>query len=173
MPEIDLFASRLSTQTQRFFSWSQKDSPEAVDALSQPWAFNLAYAFPPPPLLKRVVAKLESSAGMFILITPFWPAHPWFPSLLHLDIRDVRRLPLLQDIVMDLVSAGNPPILDSLHLVAWLICGGVKTSRVCRMRPFVSSKLGGEEVPNNATKDAGGTSKPSFAAPELHLMKWI
>jgi hypothetical protein len=34
LPQIDLFASRQSAQTQLFFSWRAADAPEAIDALS-------------------------------------------------------------------------------------------------------------------------------------------
>jgi hypothetical protein len=36
--------------------------------------FALAYLFPPIPLLKRVVRKLELSRGVFFLVTPYWEA---------------------------------------------------------------------------------------------------
>jgi hypothetical protein len=39
---LDLFASRASKQTKRFFSWDVSDNPEAVNALSQKWDFTLA-----------------------------------------------------------------------------------------------------------------------------------
>ena len=42
LPQIDLFASRLSAQLSRFFSWDAADSPESLDALCQIWDFNLA-----------------------------------------------------------------------------------------------------------------------------------
>jgi hypothetical protein len=57
-PQIDLFASRQSAQTARFISWWAADSPEAIDALSMRWSFDLAFLFPLIPLLKRVVRKL-------------------------------------------------------------------------------------------------------------------
>jgi hypothetical protein len=53
-PQIDLFASRQSAQTTRFMSWRAADSPEAIDALTMRWNFDLAFLFPPIPLLKRV-----------------------------------------------------------------------------------------------------------------------
>jgi hypothetical protein len=74
LPQIDLFASRLSAQTIRFYSWDAADSPEAIDALSQIWDFDLAFLFLPIPLLKRVVRKLEKSRGTFLLVTPYWDA---------------------------------------------------------------------------------------------------
>jgi hypothetical protein len=63
-PQIDLFASLQSAQTTRFMTWRAADSPEAIDALSMGWDFALAYLFPPIPLLKRVVRKLELSRGV-------------------------------------------------------------------------------------------------------------
>jgi hypothetical protein len=68
---IDLFASDASKQTKRFYSWNAFDNPEGIDALCQRWDFPLAYVFPPVALLKRVVKKLETSRGIFILISPF------------------------------------------------------------------------------------------------------
>jgi hypothetical protein len=70
-PQIDLFASRQSAQTQRFMSWRAADNPEAIDTLSMRWDFKLAFLFPPIPLLKRVMRKLELSRGTFLLVTPY------------------------------------------------------------------------------------------------------
>jgi hypothetical protein len=117
LPEIDLFATRGSCQLKRFFSWSVEDHPEAIDALCQKWDFNLAFLFPPIPLIKKVVKKLESSRGTFILVTPLWPAQTWLASLLALDVVEVRRLPFFPSLVVDLKTGLPPPILPTLHLV--------------------------------------------------------
>jgi hypothetical protein len=97
LPMIDLFASYASEQTQRFYSWDASDNPEGVDALSQRWDFSLAYAFTPIALLKRVVKKLETSQGTFILVSPLWEAQTWLASLLMLKVLEVRRLPFMED----------------------------------------------------------------------------
>jgi hypothetical protein len=104
LPVIDLFARDASKQTERFFSWNAFDNPEGIDALCQRWDFPLAYAFPPVALLKRVVKKLESSRGIFNLISPMWEAQTWLASLLTLKVLEVRRLPFREDIVTDLMS---------------------------------------------------------------------
>jgi hypothetical protein len=101
-PQIDLFASLQSTQTTRFMSWRAADSLEAIDALSMRWDFVLTYLFPPIPLLKRVVRKLELSRGIFLLVTPYWEAQTWFASLQALQVLDVHRLPYLDEFVIDL-----------------------------------------------------------------------
>ena len=51
--------------------------------------------------------------GNYILITPFWPAQSWFPDLHQLNVRVVRRLPLLPNLVVDL-QTGLPPHLCSI-----------------------------------------------------------
>jgi hypothetical protein len=102
LPLINLFASRRSAQT-RFFAWNAADRPEAIDAISQRWDFNLAYHFPPIPILKRVVRKLETSRETYLLVTPFWDAQTWFASLQALAVEDVRCLPMSADLVIDLL----------------------------------------------------------------------
>jgi hypothetical protein len=103
-PQIDLFASRQSAQTLRFMSWRAADSPEAIDALSMRWDFSLAFLFPPIPLLKRVMRKLELSRGTFLLVAPYRETQTWFTSLQALQVEDVRRLPFSNDLVIDLTT---------------------------------------------------------------------
>jgi hypothetical protein len=62
------------------------------------------------PALLRVVKKLETSRGTFILVSP-----------LMLKVLEVRRLPLMEDLVTDLTMGKPPPILHNLHPVAWRI----------------------------------------------------
>jgi hypothetical protein len=118
-------------------SWRAVDSPEAIDALSMRWDFALAYLFPPIPLLKRVVRKLELSKGVFLLVTPYWEAQTWFASLQALQVLDVRRLPFHNDLVIDLSTGEPPPSLERLFLVVWKICGGLGEST-----PFLTGPSG-------------------------------
>ena len=48
---VNLFASRLTTQLQRFFSWRPDPEAEALDAFSQDWTQlqGKTYSNPPPP----------------------------------------------------------------------------------------------------------------------------
>jgi hypothetical protein len=97
LPKIDLFARNASKQTQRFYRWDASNNPEGVDALSQRWDFPLAYAFPPIALLKKVVKKLKTSKGTFILVSPLWEAQTWLALLLTLKVSEVCRLPFMED----------------------------------------------------------------------------
>ena len=98
MPQ-PIFAT-VSALTLRFFAWGDALEAEALDALAQPWNFWLAYAF--PPLLLWVVQKISVSSGIFLLVTPFWPAQKWFPAVLDLQVMDVHRLPEVVDLTSGL-----------------------------------------------------------------------
>ena len=167
MPQIDLFATEDSTQLIRFYAWGQTLKAEAFDALLQLWDFDLAYLFPPPALLPRVLNKIALSSGNFILITPFWPSQKWFPPLLDLQIQDVRRLPLLPDVVVDLTTGTPPRKLSLLHLLAWKITGG-STLLPCQTNLSVSSpEVGGSHHQPDTTPP--GDRLKTFSLPNDFL----
>ena len=56
-PEIDIFASRLNAQLERYVSWLPDPGAEAVDAFSLNWANFDFYAFPPFCLLSKMHPK--------------------------------------------------------------------------------------------------------------------
>ena len=163
-PEIDLFASPKSAQLPRFLAWGEAPSAEAFDALSLPWNFSLAYAFPPIPLVPRVIKKIRLSTGVIILITPFWTAQTWFPALLSLRVQEVRRLPYHPQLVIDLTIGSPPPLLDSLHLVAWKIIGGRTISTMSQIKPSASLVQDGENRLEIDTTEHGNLS-PNISIP--------
>jgi hypothetical protein len=163
-------ASLQLAQMMRFMSWRAADSPEAIDALSMRWYFALAYLFPPIPLLKRVMRKLELSKGVFLLVTPYWEAQTWFASLQALQVLDVRRLPFQNDLVIDLSTGEPPPSLERLFLVVWKICGGLGELMPFRTGPFGLSRQDGSNQ-KITTKGPGGPSKPSCTLPPFLSIK--
>ena len=58
--EVDLFASRLSSQLSRFFSWRPDPLAEATDAFLQDWRHLRAYANPPWCLVGRVLRQVKA-----------------------------------------------------------------------------------------------------------------
>ena len=167
LPSIDLFATEKSAQSDRFYAWGDAQGAEAFDALVQVWDFPLAFAFPPPPLLPRTIAKIAVSPGEFILVTPYWTAQKWFPLLLDLDILDLRRFPLLPDLVVDLTTGLPPSGLNQLHLAAWRISGG-STPPASPTLSFASSPTAGDGLHQPATMLHGALSK-IFCAPDEFL----
>jgi hypothetical protein len=172
-PQIDLFASLQLAQTMRFMSWRAADSPEAIDALSMRWDFALAYLFPPIPLLKRVVRKLELARGVFLLVTPYWEAQTWFASLQALQVLDVRRLPFHDDLVIDLLTGEPPPSLEQLFLVVWKICGGLGESTPSRTGLSGLLRQDGSDPQRIDMKGPGNPSSPSCALPPFLSIKHL
>ena len=80
-PEIDLFATRLNCQYEKFVSY--RPDPEAfrVDAFSMNWAELTWYAFPPFCLIPRVLRKISREKTTGVLAVPYWPSQPWFPRI--------------------------------------------------------------------------------------------
>jgi len=162
LPDVDLFATTSSAQLPHFFAWGDAPTAAAYDALSQFWNFRLAYAFPPPALLPRVARKISLSSGTFLLVTPFWPGQKWFPLLLQLRVVEVLRLPLHDDLLVDLTT-GLPPLVDQ-RLVVWRICGGFDATE-SPTPLFASSLLAGAPLPR-ADTTAFGTPSETFFVPE-------
>ena len=104
--EIDLFASRLSSQLPRFFSWRPDPLAEATDAFLQDWRGLRAYANPPWNLTGRVLSKVEEQAMDLVLIAPVWPSQPWYPKLLSLLVSNPLRINH-QEMVMTEVWGGQ------------------------------------------------------------------
>ena len=64
LPEIDLFASKMTSQLPVYFSLDRHDhQARAVDALRQTWDFRMMYAFPPPCMILTVIQKFRQSRG--------------------------------------------------------------------------------------------------------------
>ena len=81
---IDLFATRFSHCLPLYVSPVLDPAAWAVDALSIPWSNLLSYAFPPIPIIGKVLRKARDERATLILVAPHWPAQAWFPELLHL-----------------------------------------------------------------------------------------
>ena len=162
-PEVDLFATAKSAQLPAFFAWGKDDGALASDALAQRWEFQLAYAFPPPPLLPRTIEKIRRSArsGLFILITPHWPAQKWVPLLLDLHVIDICRLPTWPDVVTDLQTNSPPPTSGPLRLVAWLLSGSSEPMGSPTPASNFSRLAGVHQLPA-ATTESGRPLNVSF-----------
>ncbi|KAL8565034.1 hypothetical protein ACOMHN_003410 [Nucella lapillus] len=90
----------------------------ATDALSIPWRGILGYAYPPFPLLPKVLrkARLEQAE---LLLSPRWPAQPWFSDLLTLTSYPPIQLTPRRDLLRQPRSGICHPNPSLLHLHAW------------------------------------------------------
>jgi hypothetical protein len=160
----------------RFFAWNAADRPEAIDALSQNKSGTSAWptsSLPPIPLLKRVIRKLETSRGTFLLVTSFWDGQTWFASLQVLAVEVVRRLPFSANLVIDLMMGEPPPNLNRLFLVVWTISGGVGASTPSQTGCSISSRQDGSDPQKSAMSVRCSPSRTSFALPPFHSIRLL
>ena len=93
-PSIDLFATCLNAKLPLYCSLVP--DPQAVfeDAFRHPWDDLGLYAFPPFPLVGRVIARVrESSRVAMTLVASLWPEKEWFADLLFLLTQPPLALP--------------------------------------------------------------------------------
>lgn len=77
--EIDLFATRINIKCLKYVSWVRDPNSVWVDAFTLNWNNCLFYAFPPFPVILRVLRKIRNEGSKGIVIVPYWPAQAWFP----------------------------------------------------------------------------------------------
>ena len=111
--EVDLFATRLSAQLKRFYSWKPEPQAERVDAFLQDWSTVRGYAHPPWCLISRCLKKAKDQQATLVLITPNWSAQPWFPVALMMSIDYPRCLPR-QDNLLVATANADPPLMPTL-----------------------------------------------------------
>ena len=126
-PDVDLMASDQSRKCPIFYSWTVEDQEAwGTDSLAKDvnWAhWSLPYCFPPFPLLPQVLQKVrELKVLRMILVAPWWPTKPYFPTLLSMLV-SARKFRLTNNLLIDLTSNLPPRDVKRLRLVGCLISG--------------------------------------------------
>ncbi|KAG8583453.1 hypothetical protein GDO81_008420 [Engystomops pustulosus] len=120
-PTLDLFATHLNNKSPKYFSLDHRGSPTGLDAFSHTWGSGLVYAFPPIPLIPKILQKLRTERVLLILIAPYWPKRSWFPVIQELAIDNPVHLPYRQDLLL------QGPLYHQdvrhLKLTAWILRG--------------------------------------------------
>ncbi|MEW8548334.1 MAG: reverse transcriptase domain-containing protein [Candidatus Thiodiazotropha sp.] len=148
-PKIDMFASRLNKQIEKYVSW--KRDPEAlwINAFSESWSNLYFFAFPPFSQIMRCLQKTLRDRAECIMIVPLWPTQIWYPQLLAMLIDHPRILP--PGNILTLPSSRKVhPLMDRLHLIACRLSGDPIKSETFRVKlPTSFSHHGVEELRNN------------------------
>ena len=131
--EVVLFASRLTHQCRRYFSWRPDPFAEATDAFLQDWSSVRGFANPPWNLVPDVLAKTQSQGAKVILVAPVWKAQPWYPRLLEMLTECPRLLPRQVGVVAHLEP----------QLAVWSISGKSSETSAFQSRLLNSSSSHG------------------------------
>ena len=129
-PLVDLFATRFNHRLPLYVSPVPDPQAWAVDALTLSWRDLSAYAFPPIPILGKVIRKARLDRPSMILIAPVWPAQPWYPELLELCHVQPMKLHLKGDRLIQPRSGIPHGNVQALNLHAWLLCGRTCSHKV-------------------------------------------
>ena len=132
--EVDLFATRLSAQLPRFYSWKPEPLAEGVDAFLQDWLTVRGYAHPPWCLIELS----EEGQGPTSSTSPDYPqlvCTTMAPSGFH----DVNRLPKVS------TSTGQPPSGNS-QCKSPANANSAESGRVAHFRRSLTEKDFSSEV---------------------------
>lgn len=123
-PTLDAFATTTNAKCEKFCSRGGRDQKSVGDGLLFDWMNHSVYAFPPLPLILRVLQKLLDCPTLTLLVTPWWLRQPWFPLLLQLSHHTYYKFPLCPDLLI-LRTAADAHLqhhnVQSLSLTIWNI----------------------------------------------------
>ncbi|XP_065278904.1 alpha-2-macroglobulin-like protein 1 [Emys orbicularis] len=122
-PRIDLFASRINRKCPVFCSFRSHSLGSLAEAFQITWSGQLLNAFPPFPLVHKVLLKVRRDKADVILVAPVWSRQCWYPTLLDLSIQAPLHLPLDPYLISQNHGRLLHPDLQSLHLTIWRIRG--------------------------------------------------
>jgi hypothetical protein len=158
-PHIDLFATILNHQLPTYISPMPDEQAYGVDALSLSWTSMLAYAFPPFPLLARVIRKITEEGPEVVLIAPAWARQSWFPELLGLLIDHPRQLPRWPNLLHQSRGTALHQALDMLDLHAWKLSSEPSRQRAFQSQlPLVSRSLNENPLWQSTKRDGIGST---------------
>lgn len=150
-PSLDLFASRLNAQVERYVSWKPDPSAEAVDAFTIDWHNEYFYAFPPFSLITKCLNKIETDRAEGIMIIPNWPTQPWFSRMLDLLVAEPLIFPNRRDVLVQPTTGEYHPLHNHLCLLACRLSGNQSRVQDYQRRLRGSYCQLGDNLPKDST----------------------
>nr|WPK86714.1 NLRC3-like protein 49 [Sebastes schlegelii] len=153
--EVDVFASEASAHCPLWYSLRERTSPLGQDALAHTWPACLLYAFPPIPLIRVTLDRVQVGGHKLLLVAPNWPGRPWFPVLLKLVNGEPWRLPRRPDLLSQLEGRIWHPNPDRLQLLSGYGLSDTHYEVVASALKSNPSHLRELDLSNNNLQDSG------------------
>ena len=148
--QIDLFASRVSTQLRRFYNWRPDPLAEGTDAFLQMWP-EPVFANPPWALISRVLREVLTQRATITLIAPVWKTQVWYPTLLNFLVDYPVTLPAEEETITQVNLLPLPIQGQEVQLAAWPISGDPAKQEAFQRELQSSSCAHGERSPSPPT----------------------
>ncbi|CAH4031975.1 unnamed protein product [Pieris brassicae] len=102
----------------------EDEDEDDIDTFSRTWHLHLAWVFPPPSLLARVLAHLNRVTGTYLILASDWPQGFWLQDLKSRSLDHPHEIYHLSKTLNDMTTALPPPQIQALTLNVWKIGGG-------------------------------------------------
>ena len=169
-PQVDLFATSLNKQIDKYVSWIPGPYCIAVNAFNFSWKTHKIYAFPLFSLVVAAISKLIRDNTIVIMIIPKWTTQYWFPTMLaHLIDHPIQFPSSLKTFSLPFKPSKAHPLSPKLHLLAVILSGNPLHSSVFREKLKKSAlQPGNLKLPQNANLSL--TDGNSFVYKGLKLL---
>ena len=118
--ELDLFASCLTRQLTRFYSWRPDPEAEKTDAFNHDWSTTEGFANPPWFLIAKFLSQTKQQQARLIMIAPLW-GHP---TMAPNQSGNIGGLPVRQDLVILPTPQDKFIMIQGIpDIVTWPISG--------------------------------------------------
>jgi len=127
-----------------------------MDALAQPWAGEVGYAFLPFNLKAKCLRKVVHEIATITLVCPVWPTQPWYAQLLQLVVATSILLQTTTGLLRGPHGQEHPLVKNkTLLLAGWRESGKTSKQKSCQDKLQALSSLPRELQLRISTRPAG------------------